>query len=475
MKTLTFLLLLGMFPVLPALAQAPAFDDHFTGTTMRVDLYHTGTKTEEVFAVDRIMEGGEWAGPRKTLIDPHEFGEYRVRVEDPETGRLLFSSGHSAIFNEWQTTDEAGKGVRKTIHETVLIPFPRKTVKIAIFRRDRKMQLNEVFNVVVNPGDPTRVDRARRPNPYKVGVLMNNGSPAEKVDILILGDGYAKKDMEQFRRDAKRFNDVLFGTEPFAKRKKDFNVRYLEVESGESGIDVPDKNQWRNNALGAMYNTFGSARYVLTEENRALRDIAGAVPYDALCILVNGTRYGGGGIYNLYATTYTGEERKDQEWQMEYVYVHEFGHSFAGLGDEYYTSSTGYNDFYLPGVEPWEPNITALNDTAKLKWAWAVTPGTPLPTPWDKAAYDSLEAIRGKLDRLAPDYYEKRAPLYRAAMDLLKNSPAKGTVGAFEGAGYASKGLFRPAVDCRMFSLSLGDFDPVCSRAIEQVIDRFVR
>jgi len=475
MKPTPVLILLLLLTAVPAAAQNGSYNDHFTGSAMRVDLFHTGTKTEEVFAVDRIMEEGEWPGPRVTLVDPHEFGEYRVRVEDAASGRLLYSSGHSAIFNEWQTTDEAAKGARKTLHETVRFPFPKKPVKLVIQRRDRTMKLNEVFAATIDPGDPTRVDRARRPNPFTVGVLMDNGSPAEKVDILIIGDGYAKKDMEKFRRDAKRFNDVLFRTEPFAKRKKDFNVRTIEVVSHESGIDIPDKNDWKNNALGSTYNTFGSARYVLTEENRTLRDIAGAAPYDAICILVNGTRYGGGGIYNLYATTYTGEERKDQEWQMEYVYVHEFGHSFAGLGDEYYTSSTGYTDFYLPGIEPWEPNITALNDPAKVKWAWAVTPGTPLPTPWDKSAYDSLEAIRGKLDRLAPDYYEKRAPLYKAAIDLLKTSPSAGRVGAFEGAGYASKGLFRPAIDCRMFSLSLVDFDPVCSAAIEKVMDRYVR
>ena len=157
---------------------------------------------------------------------------------------------------------------------------------------------------------------------------------------------------------------------------------------------------------------------------------------------------------------------------MDYVYVHEFGHSFAGLGDEYYSSSTAYNDFYSPGVEPWEPNVTAFVDK-NVKWKELTTAGVALPTPWEKTQYDSIEALRGKLDRLAPDYYEKREPLYRAEESILLHSISAGKVGAFEGAGYASKGLYRPCVDCRMFSLSLVGFDPVCSRAIERSIDLY--
>ena len=156
---------------------------------------------------------------------------------------------------------------------------------------------------------------------------------------------------------------------------------------------------------------------------------------------------------------------------MDYMYIHEFGHSFAGLGDEYYTSSTSYNDFYKPGVEPWEPNITALIDKKHVKWKEFLTPGVEIPTSWDKAPYDSIEGIRQKLDRLASDYYEKRAPLLKGSMDIITSSKYAGIVGAFEGAGYASKGLYRPSVDCRMFSLSLTGFDPVCEDAICRVIE----
>lgn len=460
-----------LVPILLRAGDEGAYEKMFTGKTMRVDYYHTGTKGEETLSLDQVVVDGDWAGSRRNLVDTLNLGEFLVRVYDKNTNALIFSRGFSSMFNEWQTTDEALAGIHRTFSETVRLPFPKREIQLTISRRDKNMVFHELFSTSINPGDPTQVNTEKRPQAYKVVPVMNNGDPAEKVDIVILGDGYTKADMEKFRKDAKHFNDVMFGTHPFSDRKKDFNVWAVEVESGESGIDVPDKNTWKNNALGTRYNTFGSARYVLTTENKAVRDAAAAAPYDFLCILVNDTRYGGGGIFNLYATTYTREIVKGQEWQMDYVYVHEFGHSFAGLGDEYYSSSTAYNDFYSPGVEPWEPNVTALTDKNNLKWKALLTPGVELPTSWEKAQYDSIEALRGKLDRLAPDYYEKREPLYRAEESILEHSKGAGKVGAFEGAGYASKGLYRPAVDCRMFSLSLVGFDPVCSEAINKSID----
>ncbi len=451
--------------------QSATYDRFFTKKTLRVDYYHTGTKGEEKFSLDRVLEEGDWPGSRIHLVDTLNLGEFAFRVYDMGTGALIFSRGFSSIFNEWQTTDEAARGVYKTFSETVRLPYPRKAIQLTIARRDKRMVFHELFSTVIDPEDQTQINKQSREKRFRVNAVMKNGDPTGKVDIVIIGDGYARDDMEKFRNDAKHFNDVMFETQPFKARRKDFNVWAVEAESKESGIDIPDKDIWKDNILGTMYNTFGSARYVLTEDNKTVRDIAALAPYDFICILVNDTRYGGGGIYNLYATTYTKEEVKGQEWQMDYVYVHEFGHSFCGLGDEYYSSSTAYNDFYLPGVEPWEPNITALTNKDGLKWKDMLTPHAVLPTPWEKAQYDSIEAIRGKLDRLAADYYEKREPLYRSSMDVLKTSRYSGMVGAFEGAGYSKTGLYRPSVDCRMFSLSLVDFDPVCSAALKRVID----
>jgi hypothetical protein len=464
---LVCVLILGAGP----LSGQAHYERFFTGGTLRVDLYHTGTKGEERFTLDRALQEGPWPGHRINLVDTLNLGEYLLSVTDRATNTLLYSRGFSSLFNEWQTTDEALAGIYRTFSESVRFPSPRRAVRVALSRRDRRMEFHEVFSCVIDPADPTQVMKERPAPRFPVAPVIENGPPSVKVDILVMGDGYAAADMEKFRTDVRRFVDTMFRTHPFRERKSDFNVWRIDVVSEESGIDVPDRNVWKRNALGTAYNTFGSPRYVLTAENKSVRDIAAAAPYDFLCILVNDSRYGGGGIYNLYATTYTNESVAGQEWQMDYVFVHEFGHSFAGLADEYYTSSTGYNDFYLPGIEPWEPNVTAQAVGERVKWKSMLTAGIPVPTPWEKPAYDSVEAIRGKLDRLAPDYYRKREPLQKSAMELLRTSKYAGSVGVFEGAGYVSKGLYRPSVDCRMFSLSLADFDPVCSAAIGRMID----
>jgi hypothetical protein len=458
-----------------ALVAEAQFSRYFLDQTMRVDFYHTGTKGQETISLDRVYEEETWSGTRSQLLDPLNLGEYMVRVYDLATYQMIFSRGYSTYFNEWQTTDEAIGGMFRTFHETVRFPYPKGPVQLTISRRDKQMVFHEVFSTTIDPNASTQVHHEFHTYLFRTAKLIDNGPPQNKVDLVILGDGYAKSDMEKFHADAKHFAETLLGTSPFKERKRDFNVWIIDVESGQSGIDKPDKNEWKDNTLGTMYNTFGSARYVLTEENRRLRDIASAVPYDAIAILINDNRYGGGGIYNLYETCYTQTDTKGQEWQMDYVFVHEFGHSFAGLGDEYYTSQVSYVDFYAKGIEPWEPNLTALNDPAALKWKDLVAKDTPIPTPWEKSTFDSLEAARAKLDRLAPDYYAKREPLYRQAQDILKNSKYSGKVGAFEGAGYVSKGVYRPAIDCRMFSLSLVGFDPVCSAAIERMIDYYVR
>jgi len=468
--------LLMLVLVIPSLIlSSPIYDVYFTPKTLRVDYFHTGTKAEEWFSLDQVYQEGAWPGSRVSLLDTLNLGEYAFRVYDKATGMLLFSRGYSTIFNEWQTTDEALSGATKTFSETVRFPYPKRAVQLTIVRRDKMMIMHEIFSLVIDPTDPTQVNKERRSTSFKVTPLMEKGDPSQKVDIVIMGDGYSRAEMEQFRKDARHFNDVMFGTEPFASRKEDFNVWIVEAESKEPGIDVPDKNVWKGNILGNQYNTFGSARYVLTTDNKAVRDIAGAAPYDFICILINDSRYGGGGIYNLYATTYTREETKGQEWQRDYVYVHEFGHSFAGLGDEYYSSSTGYTDFYKPGVEPWEPNVTALLDSRNVKWKQFLTPGIQIPTPWEKTAYDSISGEQSKLDRLASDYYARREPFYQELTAIRKSPEHAGHVGAFEGSGYSAKGLYRPSVDCRMFSLSLVAFDPVCTAGITRVIDFYAK
>lgn len=464
-------LMAGVMLAIPLRAGAQTFDKFFLDRTLRVDYYHTGTKGSETLSLDKLYEEGPWPGSAVNLLDTLNLGEYLLRVYDRGSSALIYSRGFSTLFAEWQSTDEAIAGIYRTFHESVRLPYPKRSIQLTIARRDAQMAFREVFSSIIDPNSPVVVNHEKKVSPYRILPLMENGAPHEKVDLVILGDGYSRADIEKFRNDAKHFNDLMFSTGPFRERKNDFNVRAIEVISQESGIDKPDKNIWRNTALGTMYNTFGTPRYVLTEENRALRDIAAAVPYDFILILLNDDRYGGGGVYNLYSTTFTKIDKPGMEWQMDYMYVHEFGHSFGGLADEYYTSQVAYNDLYPKGVEPWEPNITALLDKDNLKWKSFIEEATPLPTPWEKTKYDSLERERGKLDRLASDYYAKREPYVRAEVELLDHSAYKNRVGAFQGAGYASEGFYRPSTDCRMFTLSLHDFDPVCTAAIRRVID----
>lgn len=467
MRTLLFFIFLPAF----ALHAQVDFDRYFLDSTVRVDYHRVGGKDEERITLDKVYREGPWPGSIVNLVDTLNLGEYMLRVFDLKTGILLYSRGFNNVFHEWQTTAEAARGVWKTFHESVRFPFPRREVQMTISRRDRAQVFRELFSTVIDPADPTAVITGAQHPGFEIVTLMDNGHRHRNVDILILGDGYAQDEIDKFKADAKHFNDVMFETSPFRERRKDFNVRAMCVISPQSGVNIPDRNIWKNNTLGSSYNTFGSPRYILTEENRALRNIAATAPYDFLCILVNDDRYGGGGIYQLYTTTYVNEKNKGQEWQRDYVYVHEFGHSFAGLADEYYSAATGYDEFYPEGIEPSEPNITRLMNPPHVKWHHLVTPGIEIPTDWNKEEYDGLRGRLMQLDRLADDYYEKREPIMQRGRDILANPDLLGKVGAFEGAGYVSEGMYRPSLDCRMFSLSLVDFCPVCRAAIERQID----
>jgi hypothetical protein len=448
----------------------PTFNRFFENKTLRVDYYHTGTATQEFVSLDRAYEQGVWAGSQVNLIDTLNLGKYLVKVFDTATNQLIYSRGFSSIYGEWETTEEAKNEIFRTFHESVLLPFPKKPVQVVLAKRDKWMHFQDIFSTVIDPHSRF-VNRENRGRNFKVNTLLENGPPRKKVDFLLLGDGYTKDELGKFRKDAERWKKVILSTPPFKEHAQDINIRAIEVVSEDSGIDEPRKNIWKNTVLGASYNSLDSPRYVLSLDNRAIRDVASAAPYDFIYILVNSERYGGGGIYNLFATGMTGVKNPDLDWQVDYMFTHEFGHSFGGLGDEYYSSSVAYSDFYPAGVEPWEPNVTALLDPDDLKWKSFVEEGTPLPTPWPKAEYDSLETVRRGWDRSKPGYYEKWKKIIDQQKEIMKASEYWGKVGAFEGAGYSAKGLYRPYMDCRMFSLSVVPYGPVCKAAIERVIE----
>jgi hypothetical protein len=442
--------------------------------TLRVDYYHTGTATSETFSVDRVVvEPTPWPGNPRRAVDDTNLGKYLFEVIDRQTNRVVYSRGFASIFGEWETTGEA-KTTTRTFHESLRFPVPAAPVQVVLKKRDPGNAFREIWSTIIDPADMF-VDRSSPPRGGETIQLLNNGEPAAKVDLLILGDGYTAAERGKFERDARRLVDILFAVEPFKSRKADFNVWGLVPAAAESGISRPSTGRHRRSPVGATYDAFGSERYVLTFENRALRDIAAHAPYDVVEILVNGETYGGGGIFNLYATV-----AADSAW-APYVFVHEFAHHFAGLADEYYTSDVAY----LPAgnrVEPWEMNVTALHDPATLKWKDLVTPGTPLPTPWPKAAFEEhSRAIqsRRRAIRAANRPEAEMDALFREQQTeettMLRSGPHANAVGAFEGANYEAKGYYRPQVDCIMFTRNEVPFCAVCRRALERVIELYAR
>ncbi len=476
------------FPVTADPVDATGFDSDFVDATLRVDLFHGGDSTAEWASFDRAWRQGRWAGSRTHLLDEPGIGRYLVTVSDTATGRLLFAWGYDSLFGEYRTTSDAAAGVVRTYHETVPVPFPRRPVTVRLTVRPRGAQPHDLLLTTIDPGAATI---SREPPPDRLEVVDQHvtGEPATRLDVAVVGEGYRADQDAAFRTDLAHFSEVLLGAEPYAAFADRINIRGVLRPSEDSGVDEPSRGRWRRTAVGASFDSLGSERYLLTEDNRALREIAAAVPYDVLLIMVNQSRYGGGGIYNTYATFTSGNQ-----WS-EYVLIHELGHAFGGLADEYYTSSVAYNDFYPRGVEPVEPNITALLDPANLKWRDLVTRRTAVPTPWEKSEFDSIDLAyqrrRGELnDRIAvasrtgapieritelEDEGERLALDHARRVDaFLAASTGAGKVGAFEGAGYSSEGLYRPAVDCIMFSKGNKPFCPVCRRALEQAIRRLI-
>jgi hypothetical protein len=319
------------------------------------------------------------------------------------------------------------------------------------------------------------VDSSSPPPPGELLAIEKHGEPAVKVDFLIVGDGYTASERAKFQRDARRLADILFSFSPFKERRTDFNVWAICPASAESGISRPSTGIHRRSPVGATYDAFGSERYVLTFENRSFRDVAAFAPYEFVEVLTNTRTYGGGGIFGLYSTV-----AADSAWSP-YVFVHEFGHHFAGLADEYYTSEVAYEPA-SERLEPWEPNATALADPKALKWKDLVEPGTPIPTPWSKEAFEKhareIQARRRKIraDR-RPE--EEMDALFREQQEIetkmLAAEKYAGKVGAFEGAMYEARGYYRPQLDCVMFSRNEVPFCAVCRRAIERVIDLYAR
>lgn len=439
--------------------------------TMRLDYYHTGNDHSETFSMgDVVLEPLPWPGNLSKAIDNTNLGKYFFEVRDRATNKLLYSRGFASIFGEWETTEEA-KQISRTFSESLRFPAPDAPVEIVLKERDPENNFRQVWTVNIDPKDKF-IDRAVSQPPAPLLKLQYSGDPATHVDFLILGDGYTAAESAKFQKDARRLMALLFNTSPFKEHRGDFNVWGLCPAAEQSGISRPSTGVYRNSPVGASYDAFGSERYILTFDNKAFRNIAEFAPYEFVEILTNSKTYGGGGIFNLFSTV-----AADSEWSP-YVFVHEFGHHFAGLADEYFTSDVAY----LPPtkkVEPWEPNVTALLDPNDLKWKDLVTPGTPIPTPWDEAGFIQYER---DIQKQRHDIRAENKP--ESAMnalfqeekkhedDLLANDKYSGKVGAFEGANYEAKGYYRPQENCIMFT-RYDKFCAVCRKAIERIIGMY--
>jgi IgA peptidase M64/peptidase M64-like protein len=393
-------------PVAPLAPNSPDFSSFDFTRTLRVDYLHTGGPKGETIALDAVVSEGEWAGSRTQLIDTTNLGKYIFEVIDSSSNRVIYSRGFATIYGEWETTPEF-RTKDRTFHESLRFPQPTVPVRVVIKKRDLRNIFQAFWETEVDLH--AAIAASLPPASSSVSIVIESGPPSRKVDLLLISDGYPASRADAFRADAARLLDALFALEPFKSRRADFNVRALHVPAS---------------ALSVEFNIFGLERYALTYDNRALRNTAAAAPYDVVEVLLNETKYGGGGIFNQQSTVAAANE------SAAYVFIHELAHNFAGLGDEYVGSVT-YETGAPVKAEPWEPNITALLDPSALKWRDLVEPGTPLPTP--------------------PSY--------------------AGKVGAFEGAGYEARGLYRPEATCIMSARKVVAFCRVCQRAISRIID----
>jgi hypothetical protein len=404
-----------------------AFDDYFTDRTMRFDFLLAGNSAAtKVFPVS-FREEPYWGGSLTNLTDKFNYGNFRYEVFDAASGTLIYSRGFCSLYQEWQTTAEAKK-IEKSFQEVATFPFPKNKVNFVLSIRGRDGVFSKLYETAIDPA--SYFITREKTDAALASKISGTGDPHTSLDIAFIAEGYTKEEAGKFRADVKRMADILFQEAPFDKYQDRINIWAVEVPSQESGTDVPGEGIYVNTALNSSYYTFDVDRYLTTQDISTVNDFAAAAPHDQIVVLINSPRYGGGGVYNYY-TAVTADHNFTPQ-----VFTHEFGHGFAGLADEYYTSEVAYEDYYPLNVEPWEPNITTRVNFDS-KWKSLIAKSVPIPTPNDKKY--------------------------------------TGVTGLFEGGGYAAKGIYRPSFDCRMKSNQADSFCEVCQDAIEKMILSYLK
>ena len=399
------------------------FENYFNDKVLRVDFMLAGNSQKTLVYPVGMKEEPFFGGSRENLIDPFDYGNFKYEVFDAAENRLIYSRGFCTLFQEWQTTIEA-KTMERSFYEVATMPFPKNKIRFVLSLRERNGIFTKLYETLIDPTD--YYIRNEKPVNAAVTRIYGSGNPQKCVDLAFVAEGYTADEMAKFREDVKKMADVLFSEAPFSDYRDKINIWAVEAISVDSGTDIPGDKVYLNTVLNSSFYTFGTDRYLTTQDIKSVNDYAAAAPHDNIIVLINSNKYGGGGVYNYYSGTTAGHPLSPK------VFIHEFGHGFAGLADEYYSSDVAYNEFYPLNVEPWEPNITTIVNFDS-KWKKIVAKETPMPTP-------------------AEDKY-------------------KNTTGLFEGGGYSVKGIFRPEMDCRMKSNGPKGYCTVCREAIKKMIE----
>jgi hypothetical protein len=434
MKPISFLFLAfaGMFLISSfkwSDDQTKDFTFYFESKALRIDFELYGNANTESFILKQIKKQEIWAGSNRISngLDLN-LGTYRFSVLDSASNKLLYTQGFCSLFNEWQSTPEAKLRTSSYYHVN-LLPFPKHSI---LYRLEKRKYDDGKFYTIheeyINPENYFIINEAPEPIAYKT--VQGGSDINHKIDIAFIAEGYSESEMKKFISDVTRIWNYISAIPPFDKHKEKFNIYAIESVSAESGTDIPGEYVYKNTVLNSSFYTFNTDRYLTSSDLKSMHDIAAVVPYDHLFVLINSERYGGGGFYNYYSATTVDNEYSEK------VAIHEFGHGFAGLGDEYYESGVAFDGYYNLNVEPWEPNITTLV-AFETKWKDMIPDEVNIPT--------------------------ERTYNYR------------NTVGVYEGGGYSSKGIYSPFQDCRMKSNVPDGFCPVCTRAIEKSIDFYTK
>ena len=403
--------------------RAQVFADHFADKTLRVDYIFNGNASGQAICLDGLSALPTWAGRKHHLAELPLQGNGQIVMRNAASGKTIYTTSFSSLFQEWLETDEA-RNVTKGFENTFLLPYPLQPVEIEITLLDPRRNVRASMKHIVHPNDVLIEQKGNSHiTPHKY--LLHNDSPEKCIDVAILAEGYTLQEMQAFYEDADIACKSIFDHEPFKSMKKRFNVVAVASPSTDSGVSVPRLNEWKHTAFSSHFSTFYSDRYLTTSRVKAIHDALAGIPYEHIIILANTEEYGGGGIYNSYTLTTAHHP------MFRPVVVHEFGHSFGGLADEYFYDNDVMTDTYPLDIEPWEQNISTQVDFA-AKWKDMLSENTPVPTP----------------------------------AEVSENYPT----GVYEGGGYSAKGIFRPAENCRMRTNEYPAFCPVCQRALRRII-----